>query len=93
MLGPGALLLASVVVLAAFCVVSGWLFAAGSRLWRQQHVSTTAVATGTVYLLEPIGSTFGGLLASIVLLRYCGPLQLAFLAPHVPFAGVLSRAV
>jgi spermidine synthase len=77
LLGPGAMLLTSVVALAAFCTLSGWLFAAASRLYSHEYGASAAAASGTVYLLEAIGSFAGGLLASIILLRYCSPLQIA----------------
>jgi len=77
LLGPGAMLLTSVTAMAAFCTLSGWLFAAASRLYSNECGVSSAAASGTVYLLEAIGSCVGGLLASIVLLRYCSALQIA----------------
>ncbi len=77
--GPGAILFASLVVLAPFCVLSGWLFAAGSRLYRSAAGASTAAATGTVYLVEAAGSAAGGILASVFLIRYLDPLQISFL--------------
>lgn len=77
LLGPGAMILTSVIALAAFCTMSGWLFAAASRLYSYECGASSAAASGTVYLLEATGSCVGGLLASIVLLRYCSALQIA----------------
>ncbi len=77
--GPGAMLAASLMVLGPFCVLSGWLFAAGSRLYRAQAGASTAVATGTVYLVEAVGSAAGGLVASVVLIRYLDAVQISFL--------------
>jgi len=70
LLGPGAMLLISLTVLSCFCVLSGWLFAAGSRLFTGELGASTAEATGAVYLMEAIGSGAGGLVASLLLIRY-----------------------
>ncbi len=78
-LGPGAMLLTSVIALAAFCALSGWLFAAAGHLYSCECGASSARAGGTIYLLEAIGSCLGGLLASVVLLRYCTAMQIAFL--------------
>ena len=89
LLGPGAMLLTSIVALAAFCALAGWLFAAASRLYAQEYRAAPAAASGTVYLLEAIGSFVGGLLASIILLRYCSPLQIADLVLLVNVVGAV----
>jgi spermidine synthase len=77
--GPGVMLIASLAVLAPFCLLSGWLFAAGSRLCRAAAGASTAAASGTVYVLEALGSAAGGVLASVVLIRYLDVLQISFL--------------
>ncbi len=68
--GPGPMLLSSFLVTGFFCITSGCLFAAGSRLFERAMDSSTTRATGSVYLLEAIGSGFGGLISSLVLIRY-----------------------
>jgi spermidine synthase len=83
-LGPGAMFLISLVVLSLFCVISGWLFAAGSRLLAYEATASMAEATGTVYLLEAIGSGVGGILASLLLIRYFTSLEIAL------FLGLLN---
>jgi len=93
-LGPGAILLTSWLVLSVFCSASGWLFAAGARLHREQFASSGAVAGGSVYLMEAIGSALGGLAASVLLARQAGSFQLAALAAGLNLgvgAGWLSR--
>ena len=79
LLGPGAMLLTSVIALAAFCTSSGWLFAAASRLYADECGTSSATATGKVYLLEAVGSCAGGLLASLVLIRHGSAFQIALL--------------
>jgi spermidine synthase len=76
-LGPGAMFLISLAVLSFFCVLSGWLFAAGSRLFAEDVNTPMAESTGTVYLLEAIGSGVGGILASLLLIRYFTSLEIA----------------
>ncbi len=78
-LGPGPMLAASFIVLSLFCAVSGGLFAAGSRLYGEAAHSPAASATASVYLLEALGSGIGGILASLFLIRWFTPFQIAAL--------------
>lgn len=78
-LGPALMLLTSLAVLSAFCCVSGWLFAAGARLLAQEKGTPDATSIGSMYLLEAAGSAAGGLLASLCLLPYLDPFQIALL--------------
>jgi spermidine synthase len=77
-LGPGPMLLGSLATLSLFCVLSGALFAAGSRLCSDQAATSTGEATGSVYLLEALGSAAGGILAGVVLVQYVAPLEIAW---------------
>jgi spermidine synthase len=76
--GPGAMLAASLVALGPFCVLSGWLFSAGSRAYAAETGTQPSAATASVYLLEAAGSAAGGLAASLLLLRFLSPIQIAF---------------
>jgi spermidine synthase len=78
-LGPGMMLLASQLALGAVCVASGGLFAAGSRLYASVHGRTTAGASSAVYVLEALGSTVGGALASIFVIRYLNSIEIALI--------------
>jgi spermidine synthase len=78
-LGPVPMFLTSFVALSAFCMISGGLFAAGSRLFAASTGATTAAATGAVYLLEAVGSGLGGLLAGLALVRWLTPFEIAVL--------------
>jgi spermidine synthase len=78
-LGPGPMILTSLAVLSLFCATSGCLFAAGSRLYAEVHRTSTAKSTGAVYLLEALGSGIGGILASLVLIRYFPAFGIAML--------------
>ncbi len=79
MMGPGAMLAASLVALGPFCVISGWLFSAGSRLYALEENVAAAQATGSVYLLEAAGSGAGGLVAGLVLIRYLDAVEIALI--------------
>jgi spermidine synthase len=77
LLGPGPMFLTSFAALSVFCVISGSLFAAGSRLYAQEVGTLTGRATGAVYLLEALGSGVGGILASLVLIRFLAAFEIA----------------
>ena len=79
LLGPGAMLAVSFAVLSAFCLVSGWLFAAGSRLYAESTGIGIAGATSALYLVEAIGSGIGGFLTGLLLVPSLTPFQIATL--------------
>lgn len=78
-LGPGSMLLVAFVTLSLFCFISGGLFAAGSRLYAGEAGASVASASSSMYLLEALGSGAGGILASLVLIRYLSAFQIAAL--------------
>jgi spermidine synthase len=71
--------LTSFVTLSAFCLISGGLFAAGSRLLAEMTGASIATATGAVYLLEAAGSGMGGLVAGLALVRLENPFEITAL--------------
>ena len=77
LVGPLPMLLTSLACLSLFCVVAGALFVAATRMYEQECAASARVATSSAYLLEAAGSGFGGILASIVLLRFLGSFQIA----------------
>jgi spermidine synthase len=76
-LGPVPMLVTSFVALGPFCIVSGWLFAAGSRLYSKECACSVPEATSSAYLLEAAGSGVGGLLAGVILIHYLGAFDIA----------------
>jgi spermidine synthase len=72
-LGPVPMFLTSCGTLSVFCVLSGGLFAAGSRLFAEVAGASLAAATGAAYLLEAAGSGVGGVLAGLALVRLANP--------------------
>jgi spermidine synthase len=76
-LGPVPMFLTSFTTLSVFCLFSGGLFSAGSRLCGDEARTSTASAASSVYLLEAAGSGLGGILASLVLIRYFTSFEIA----------------
>jgi spermidine synthase len=77
LVGPVPMLLTSLACLSLFCVVSGALFVVATRMYEQECAVSARVATSSAYLLEAAGSALGGILASIVLLRFLESFQIA----------------
>lgn len=92
-LGPGPMFVTSLATLSFFCVLSGWLFAAGSRLYAEEVGTSTAAATGVVYLLEAAGSGLGGILASLVLIRYFTAFDIACFLGLLNLLAAASLAI
>ncbi|MGD1214331.1 MAG: fused MFS/spermidine synthase [Terriglobales bacterium] len=77
LVGPVPMLLTSLACLSLFCVVAGSLFVVATRMYEQECVVSARVAASSAYLLEAAGSGFGGILASIVLVRFLESFQIA----------------
>lgn len=88
-LGPVPMFLTSLAALSLFCAVSGWLFVAASRLYLEKG-APAAQATGAVYLLEAAGSGAGGILASLILIRFLSPFEIASLLALANLASAAS---
>ncbi len=78
-LGPVPMFLTAGATLSVLCVVSGGLFAAGSRVYAEATGDSAARSTGAVYLLEAAGSGLGGVLAGLALIRLTNPFAIAAL--------------
>ena len=91
LVGPVPMLLTSLACLSLFCVVAGSLFVVAARMYEQECAVSARVATSSAYLLEAAGSAFGGILASIVLLRFLGSFQIAIVVAllNLSMAAVL----
>jgi spermidine synthase len=77
LVGPLPMLLTTLVCLSVFCAVSGSMFVAAARMFESERKVTARSAAGSAYLLEAAGSAAGGVLASIVLLRFLDSFQIA----------------
>ena len=89
-LGPAAIVVVSAAALCLFCMASGWLFAAGARVYAEELATSTASATASVYLLEAIGSAFGGVLTSVLFIPVLSSFSLAVL---VACANAIAAAL
>jgi spermidine synthase len=77
LVGPVPMLLTSLACLSLFCVVAGSLFVVAIRMYEQECAVSASVAASSAYLLEAAGSAFGGILASVLLLRFLESFQIA----------------
>ncbi len=91
LIGPVPMLLTSLACLSLFCLVAGALFVVATRMYEQECAGSARAATRSAYLLEAAGSAFGGILASIVLLRFLASFQIATVVAllNLSMAGVL----
>ena len=88
LLGPVEVFLICLFGLSILCLLSGWTFVVGVRLYQRESASTTSTAVNFVYLLEAAGAAVGGLLSSLLLLRFLSTLQIAFLASTLNLMAV-----
>ncbi|MGP8270379.1 MAG: hypothetical protein ACLQLH_09950 [Terracidiphilus sp.] len=79
LVGPAPMLLASFICLSLFCLLSGALFVAAARMLEIERAVSPRIAAASAYLLEAAGSGIGGILASLILLRYLDSFQIAFI--------------
>jgi spermidine synthase len=79
LVGPVPMLLTTLVCLSVVCLVSGALFVAATRWYESASAIPACQAAGSAYLLEAAGSGAGGILASLLLLRFLHPFQIALL--------------
>jgi spermidine synthase len=79
LVGPIPMMLTTFVCLSLFCAICGALFVVGARMVESERGVTARVAASSAYLLEAAGSAFGGILSSVVLLRFLGSFEIAIL--------------
>jgi spermidine synthase len=77
LVGLVPMLLTSLVCLSVFCATSGALFVAAARMAEVECSLSARDAASSAYLLEAAGSALGGILASILLVRFCEAAQIA----------------
>ena len=77
LVGPVPMVFTSLVCLSVFCALAGCLFVVATRMYAQECAVSARVAASSAYLLEAAGSGFGGILASVVLLRFFDSFQIA----------------
>jgi spermidine synthase len=65
--------------LSVFCAASGALFVAAARMAETESGISARAAASAAYFLEAAGAGLGGILASVVLVRFCESFQIAAL--------------
>jgi len=86
-IGVLPMLAVSFVILALPCLLSGMLFVIACVLY--QRGASGSEGIGSVYILEALGSTIGGLAASFFLVRFFAPLRIMF---FIGFLNVMTAA-
>jgi spermidine synthase len=91
LVGPVPMLLTSLVCLSVFCATSGALFVVAARMVERERAVTARLAASSAYLLEAAGSAVGGVVASLVLLRFLESFQIAIIVAllNLSMAAVL----
>ncbi len=79
LVGPAPMLAASFICLSLFCAAAGALFVLSARLAETEEGMTARSAAGFAYLTEAAGSALGGVLASLLLVRFLSAFQIAAL--------------
>jgi spermidine synthase len=92
-LGPGLMLLTSFCTLAPFSILSGALFTAGSKLYRAAANASPGEAGGSVYLWEAVGSSGGGAVAGLLLIRYLSSLDIAWMLALMNLMAAASLGI
>ncbi len=77
--GPAPLLLASLLALAPFTLLSGFTFALATSVVSRERGDPRSAA-GRVYLMEAVGSAAGGVVVSFLLLPWLRPVPIAGIA-------------
>jgi spermidine synthase len=94
-LGIMPIWLYSFVLLAGICFVNGFLFVIGCRAVEGENKRSSEGIVGKVYILESLGSAFGGFVCSFLFLRYLNTLQIIFLLiiANLLSAGILCKRI
>jgi spermidine synthase len=88
-LGIVPMLSISFVCLSVFCGLSGCLFVLGIRLYGKAYAVSGQLSTSYAYLIETSGAALGGILTSILLLRFFGSFQIAMIVASLNIAMAL----
>jgi spermidine synthase len=88
-LGIVPMLSISFVCLSVFCGLSGCLFVLGVRLYGKACTVSGQLSTSYAYLIETSGAALGGILTSILLLRFFGSFQIAMIVASLNIAMAL----
>ena len=91
-LGPGPMLVTSLVALGPLCLLCGAMFTAGSGLFGSEGAASAGEASSAVYLWEALGSSAGGILVAIGLVRWLGSFEIVSLVSALNLAAAANLA-
>lgn len=87
-IGFGPMLISSFLLLAPLCIILGFLFALGCRIF-SAFFGISVRGIGQVYILEAIGASIGGLILNFVLIRILNPFHIALLIGGINLISAL----
>jgi len=87
-IGFGPMLFSSFLLLAPLCLILGFLFALGCRIF-SSFFGIRVQGIGQVYILEAIGASVGGLILNFLLIRTLNPFQIALLVGGINIFSAL----
>ncbi len=77
-IGFGPMLISSFLFLSPLCLILGFLFALGCRIFSSFY-GTSVRSIGNVYILEAMGASIGGLILNFLLIQVLNPFQIVLL--------------
>ena len=89
-LGPLAMLTIVTTAFAPICCISGWLFAVGVGVLRNDESHGEMRSGGMMYLLESLGAAIGGLVASIAFVCSMNTYQIIFIVTAVAWLAAVE---
>ncbi len=90
LLGPVPMLITSFACLCVFCAPSGALFVATARMAESEGALSPRAAASKAYLLEAAGSALGGVMASVLFVRFLESFQIALIVGLLNFCVALA---
>ncbi|SPE18220.1 putative Spermine synthase [Candidatus Sulfotelmatomonas gaucii] len=90
LVGPVPMLLTSLACLCLFCAASGALFVAAARMAESEGAFSPRTAASRAYLLEAAGSALGGVMASVLFVRFLESFQISFIVGLLNFFVALA---
>lgn len=92
-IGLFPVIVASLAILAPVCILMGFMFSLGCRIYASGPRPRNGNAIGSVYMLEAVGSIIGGVLTSFILIKLFDALHIVAIFACLNFfaAFLLSR--
>ncbi|MBM3253170.1 MAG: hypothetical protein FJZ16_02815 [Candidatus Omnitrophica bacterium] len=83
--------ISSLFILLFLCIFYGFLFTLSCKVY-EEEITKSSKSVGYVYILESIGASLGGLLVSLILIRYLNPLSIMLVLSvlNLTFSTILT---